>query len=70
VKKVTIVVIIAFFYGGVVKMKKKTTTTSIIFFNMFVAKNGDGNYHRLFGGFTVKKVTVVMSSPSLKVVVL
>ncbi len=38
---------IAFFYGGVVKKKKKTIT-SITFFDGFVAKNGNSNYHRLF----------------------
>jgi len=66
----TVAAIVAFFCGGVAKLKKKITTISITFFNSFVAKNGNGNYRRLFGGFTTKKVMVVMLSPSFKVVVL
>ncbi len=69
-KKTMVTAIVTFFCGGVAKMKKKTMTTFVTFFNSFVAKNGDGKYSCLFGGFIAKKVTVVMLSPSFKVVVL
>jgi hypothetical protein len=39
-----------FFYGGVAKKKKKMIT-SVTFFDGFVAKTGDDNYHRLFRWF-------------------
>jgi hypothetical protein len=50
--------------------EKKKTTTSITFFDGFIVKHGDGNYHRLFNGFAAKKMTATMSSPSFMVVVL